>query len=140
MPMSGTADPSRVNFKMAEEVDLQYCSLEYRQRSWSGASSRFRPVILIVLMDSESRLRFLVHPELRIVVQKEDLKYIQSLLVDFLERAKREPAALFKQLSSLGIGSLVTQERGSDIADNPSLQELASRFVELDYRGSDIQK
>jgi hypothetical protein len=91
-------------------------------------------------MDSESRLRFLVHPELRIVVQKEDLKYIQSLLVDFLERAKREPAALFKQLSSLGIGSLVTQELGSDIADNPSLQELASRFVELDYRGSDIQK
>ena len=52
-------------------------------------------------------------------------------MADFLERAKREPAALFKQLSSLGIGSLVTQEVGSNFDDNPSLQENSSKFVEL---------
>ncbi len=82
-------------------------------------------------MNSESSLRFLVHRELRTIIQKEDFEYIQSLLVDFLERARREPEALFKQLSSLGIGSLVTQEIGSNLADNSSLQELSSKFVEL---------
>ena len=84
-----------------------------------------------MIVDEGGRLRFLAHPELRTIVQKEDLEYIQSLLNDFLERAKREPAALFKQLSSLGIGSLVTQDVGSKLADDSSLMELSSRFVEL---------
>ena len=84
-----------------------------------------------MIVDEDGRLRFLAHPELRTIVQKEDLEYIQSLLNDFLERAKREPAALFKQLSSLGIGSLVTQDVGSKLADDSSLMELSSRFVEL---------
>lgn len=83
-------------------------------------------------MDRENNLRFLTHPELHTVIDKEDIEYIQSLLGDFLQRAKREPAALFKQLSSLGIGSLVTQEVGSNFNDNPLLQEMSSRFVALE--------
>ncbi len=79
-------------------------------------------------MDGEGDLRFLVHPDLQNIVQEGDFEYIQSLLKDFLERAKREPAALFKQLSSLGIGSLVTQDVGLNLADDSSLQELSSRF------------
>jgi hypothetical protein len=85
-----------------------------------------------VLRDGEGNLRFLLHPELHLIVQKEDLEYIQSLLEDFLERAKREPAALFKQLSSLGVGSLVTQEVGSNLDDDSSLKELSSRFVAIE--------
>jgi hypothetical protein len=129
--MTGITDPSRVNLKMDEERELRYCSLEYRQQSWTGASARFRPVVLVVLMDSENRLRFLAHPALHTIIDKRDIEYVQSLMADFLERAKREPAALFKQLSSLGIGSLVTQEVGSNFDDNPSLQENSSKFVEL---------
>ena len=86
---------------------------------------------MIALIDGEDKLRFLVHPELDTIIQKDDMEYIASLLQDFLERAKREPAALFKQLSSLGIGSLVTQDVGSNLADDSSLQEVSSRFVEL---------
>jgi hypothetical protein len=84
-----------------------------------------------VLRDGEGNLRFLLHPDLHSIVQQEDREYIQSLLADFLERAKREPAALFKQLSSLGAGSLVTQEVGSNLEDDSSLKELSSRFVEI---------
>lgn len=84
-----------------------------------------------MLITGDSNLRFLVNPELRTIVQNDDLEHIQSLLKDFLERAKQEPAALFKQLSSLGIGSLVTQDVGSNLADDSSLQELSLRFVEL---------
>jgi len=84
-----------------------------------------------VLFDGESNLRFLVRPELQTIVRSEDIELIQSLFKDFLERAKQEPAALFKQLSSLGIGSLVTQDVGSNLADDSSLQELSLKFVEL---------
>jgi hypothetical protein len=129
--MSGQMDPSEAGFKSDESPQIQFCALEYRQQSWGGASARFRPVVLLVLREREGNLRFLVHPELLTIVQEEDLDYIQSLLKDFLERAKREPEALFKQLSSLGVGSLVTQEVGSKLADNSSLQEIASSFVEL---------
>lgn len=85
-----------------------------------------------MLCDDESKLRFFVHPDMHALILEEDLDFIQSLLKDFLERAKRDPVALFKQLSSLGMGSLVTQEVGSDLADDPSLQELLPKFTELD--------
>ena len=129
--MNGPMDSNQVSFKTDESPELQFCSLEYRQQSWGGVSARFRQVVLLVLRDREGNLRFLVHPELQTLVQEEDLPYIQSLLKDFLVRAKREPAALFKQLSSLGVGSLVTQEIGSNLADDSSLQELSTSFVEL---------
>jgi len=84
-----------------------------------------------VLRDARGDLRFLVDPGWRAVVRAEDREYLESLLGDFLERAKQQPATLFKQLSSLGVGSLVTQETGEQISDHPNLLELSSRFVQL---------
>jgi hypothetical protein len=86
---------------------------------------------LLVLEDGEGSPRFLVHQELRAIVSDKDLPYLESLFKDFLERAKLNPAALFKQLSSLGVGPLVTQETGSNISDYPYLLKLYSRFVNL---------
>lgn len=85
-----------------------------------------------MLCDEEGKLRFFVHPNLATVLLEEDFEYIQSLLADFLDRATHDPASLFKQLSSIGMGPLVTQDVGSDIASDPSLEELLSKFVELD--------
>jgi hypothetical protein len=64
-------------------------------------------------------------------VTGKDFLYLDSLLKDFVERAKLDSPALFKQLSSLGVGPLVTQEVGSNISDHPILSELCSRFVQL---------
>jgi hypothetical protein len=89
------------------------------------------PVILIVLEDARGGLRFLVDPGWLAVVDTEDVEYIESLLRDFLEQAKEQPETLFKRLSSLGVGPLVTQETGEQISDHPSLLELSSRFVQL---------
>jgi predicted component of type VI protein secretion system len=74
-----------------------------------------------VLRDQEGNLSFLVHPELRTIVQSEVLAYLESLLGDFLERAKLHPETLFKQLSSLGVEPLVTKEAGTSISDFLSL-------------------
>jgi hypothetical protein len=84
-----------------------------------------------VLKDTSGGLRFLVDPGWRSVVPVLDVEYIESVLRDFLERAKDHPAGLFEQLSSLAVGPLVTQETGQQISDHPILLELSSRFVPL---------
>lgn len=88
-------------------------------------------MVLIALKDEEGKLTFLVNPDLRNMVQPEDLAYLEELLRDFQERTELHPEALFKQLSSLGVGPLVTQDAGSSIADRPALLELCSRFVQF---------
>jgi hypothetical protein len=65
------------------------------------------------------------------IVQKEDLAYLQSLLRDFKKRARLDPASLFKQLSTLSVGPLVTGVAGEELADYPALQALTSTFAPL---------
>lgn len=101
--------------------------MEYRTQGVSGPG----PIILLLLEDAKDGLRFLVSPDWRSIVQPEDLEYMDSLLLDFLERTKEQPATLFKQLSSLGVGPLVTQETGERISDHKPILELCSRFVQL---------
>jgi hypothetical protein len=76
-------------------------------------------------------LRILMHPQLREIVQNDDQIYIGSLLRDLTERAKLSPDALFKQLTSLSVGPLVTQKAGFVVEDDLPLGELVSAFVEL---------
>lgn len=113
--------------KSNESPKGQFCVLEYRTPDWNKAAS----ILLIVLEDAKKGLRFLVHPEWRSTILANDVDYVDSLLRDFLERAKVHPETLFKQLSSLGVGPLVTHATGTSISDHPTLSELCSRFVEL---------
>ncbi len=129
--MNGLMEPSQGSFKTGESLQFQFCALEYRPQSLGSASSRIAPVILLALRDREGNLHFLVHPDLPTIVQGEDLLYIQSLLEDFLLRATQEPEALFKQLSSLGVGPLITQVVGSNIADHPSLRYAIDHGFDL---------
>lgn len=87
--------------------------------------------MLFVLRNERGRLCFLVHPNLRTVVREEHLDYFRCLLADFLERANLHPAELFKQVSSLGVGRLVTQEVGYCLSEFPHLLEISSQFVKL---------
>ena len=82
-------------------------------------------------MDAAGTLRFLVNPDLKSIVHTDDLAYIQSLLMDFLERAEYEPQDLFKQLSSLGVGPLVTKMVVTGPAEYESLSDLILKFTPL---------
>jgi hypothetical protein len=86
---------------------------------------------LLVLEDADGNLRFLVHPKWRRIVAPEDLEYFKSLLLDLSERAQLHPQELFKQVSSLSVGPLVTRETGEKISDHPDLLTQCSSFVEL---------
>lgn len=115
------------NSKTDEYPHVQFCALEYSAQETSGVAT----IILFVLADGEGILRFFVHPDWRTVVHTKDLDYIQSLLLDFTERNELHPEALFTQLSSLGVGPLVTKEVGKSISDHPILSELCSGFLQL---------
>lgn len=110
---------------------LQFCALEYRPRTSEIPAPQFTGVILLVLRDDNGSLRFLVHPELSTIILGADSDYLQSLFHDFIERAKENPDDLFKQLCSLGVGSLVAKIVGLSISDHPDLSELQTRFVRV---------
>jgi hypothetical protein len=121
--------------EMPHKVEIspqpQFCSLEYREQRWNMAASPKSTVVFLALRDEEGTPRFLVHPELRTVVLEEDLAYIEDLLSDFLQRAMQDPAALFKQISSVGVGPLVTKEVGSSLSECPAIECLSSKFMPL---------
>ena len=127
---------------MGEHVDIWssvacdlYCTLEYSPLSRSDKNNQIKPVIILVLQDAKSTLRFMVHPKLSEMVRPIDLHYIQTILDDFHVRAKLHPEPLFRQLSSLAVGPL----RTGTVARIPSsLVEyalLVSRFVPLKCPG-----
>jgi hypothetical protein len=82
---------------------------------------------LLALKDEKEDLSFLVHPNLRSVVQRDDWTYVDSLLQDFRVHAKQHPVALFEQILSLRVGPLLTQNTGWGF---PNLA-LFQGFVEL---------
>jgi len=106
---------------------VRFCALEYRARELGGATF----TILLVFEDANGGLYFFVHPNWRSLVQPRDLKIVSDLLVDFLERADKQPADLLTQLSSLGVGPLVTRESGERFSDYPQLLESLSQFIQL---------
>jgi len=87
-------------------------------------------MIPLVLEDADGSLRFLVHPEWRRIVELKDLDYFESLPRDFIQSAQLHPQDLFKQISSLSVGPLLTRARGKDISDHPDLLIHCSGFVE----------
>lgn len=87
---------------------------------------------MLVLKDQENRLQILIHPELRTMVRGEDLAFLESLLQDFTERAKFHAGELFRHLSSLGVGPLVTQAVGPNLAEYPSIQDVSAKFVHIE--------
>lgn len=110
---------------------LQFCALGYRPRGLAADSSEKPMAVLLVLRNQEGELRFFVRSGWLRVVSDADLDYLESLFRDFLERAKSSPDALFKQLSSLGVGPLTTEGSGLSLDDYPSILKLLSEFIEL---------
>jgi hypothetical protein len=131
MPIKEPMDTDQECLRTDGKSQHRFCALEYRPQSRSGLALQSGPVILLALSDAEGNSCFLVDPEFRTMVRDEDQAYIVSLLQDLPERVKQDPAALFKQLSSLGVGPLVAQAAGVDLKDHPELQERCSTFVRL---------
>jgi hypothetical protein len=111
---------------------LQFCVLEYKPHNQAAVSMRLAPILLLVLRNEKGSLNILVHPDWRSIVQYEDLEYFDCLFRDFLERAETDPDDLFKQVSSLGVGPIVTKDIGMNLQERPFLQRLFAELVNLE--------
>ena len=84
-----------------------------------------------MLEHTNNGLHIFVQGDWRTIIQAEDVEYVESLLRDFRERVELDSDALFRQLSSLGVGPLVARQTGRHLSEHPALLELCSRFVRL---------
>jgi hypothetical protein len=110
----------------------RFCALAYAPMSGEGRLAAAEHVILLAIEDSGA-LRFLVHPNLKSVVNAVDFAYIESILKDFVERINRYATELFQQLCSLSVGPLQTHTVGDQLCEHPDIHSLVSQFVALEY-------
>jgi len=67
------------------------------------------------------------------IVQRNDHQYIRELLADFKERAILAPDGLFRHVSSLSVGPLMTYMVGSqsDLESRAGVREACERMAVL---------
>ena len=87
--------------------------------------------MVLAIEDDQQGILFRISPNLQEWVQESDLQYIDQLLRDFCERARQHPNALFKHLSSLSVGPLVTHKVGNMDTDSEYLTTYCSNFSDL---------
>ena len=106
-----------------------YCALEYRAHD--EEISDLERVIAIVKHPTIGGLVVRVHPEWRRIALAEDHQTLETLFADFAARALSNGDELFRQLSHLSVGPLVTFETGRNLDDNPRLLELWHHFERI---------
>jgi hypothetical protein len=112
--------------------EARYCCLEYRPVDTPVAGTLEVRAVLLLVQSRAHGLRFYVHPKLLNLIHPDDRAYFESLLEDLLERATRDPDRLFQQMSTLGVGLLVTQESGVLPTEFAELPGDAKNFVPLE--------
>jgi hypothetical protein len=127
----GTTKLKSTNLESGAVSKSRFCALAYAPMSGDSRLSAANNVILIAIEDS-GVLRFLVHPNLKSVVDAIDLPYIESILKDFVERINRYATALFRQLCSLAVGPLQTHTVGEQLCEHPNIHNLALQFTVLE--------
>ena len=107
----------------------RFCALSYTGHN-EGLGHLAEPfVIALVIFNDKDELRVFVSPLLQGAVAERDWHYVEALFDDFPVRAKSDQDALFRQLSSLSVGPIVTGEVGSCLADYPHLADITKNFV-----------
>ena len=86
-------------------------------------------IIAVLVMPEPEELILLVHPDWNQLVASEHKSYLQALFADLKERATIDPGAVFKQVSSLSVGPLITSATG--IMAGIELLKLRMKFLQL---------
>ncbi len=109
----------------------RYCVLVY-----VTAGSDFSPPgaevpILLAHMNSHRGLSLFFNPRWNEIVECGHQDYVHSLLDDLAVRAKSDPDAVFQQVTSLGVGPIVTRNVGQWDTRDHMVDALQADFKEL---------
>lgn len=95
-------------------------------------SQRIRETPLVIaVLSAESTLEILVNHGWQRILPQSYWDYFAALLIDWKERAAREPGTLFRQICSLSGGPLISVLTDSHLGRNPVPAELVSTFRPL---------
>jgi 5'-deoxynucleotidase YfbR-like HD superfamily hydrolase len=110
---------------------VEYCALAYCVQECAHESVNDSHALLLATLHDNNEIHILVHPDCRTLVQGQDLDYLKELFASFIERANEDPLALFKQLSSLSVGCLVTKCTGTKVYSELLGAPQYRHFIEL---------
>lgn len=113
---------------MLPDLHTRFCLVAYAPSHDFKTDPLLTPVLLVLQLQ-EGILQLRTHPSLSEVVLPADLHDVQVLLQDFAERAQDDPESLFRQLSSLSSGPLVTLSVGENPLEDSQVKFLIQRFV-----------
>jgi hypothetical protein len=128
---AGTTLQETMNLEPDAISKSRFCALAYAPNAELGLLPAVRHVILIIVQKADCALHILVHPNLKKIVDAIDISYIESLLIDFIERVNLHAAELFRHLCSLAVGPLQTETVGEQLCEHPNIHELALQFAAL---------
>ena len=109
----------------------RFCVLQYIASEGNQDRVDSPTVVALVTSSQDGEVMIRVHPKWEKIVLPMDQKYLEALYEDFGTRVKSDPEALFRQLSDLSVGPIVTREVGSDLAANPAYLGLMQWFQEI---------
>jgi hypothetical protein len=81
--------------------------------------------------EANDRLVFSVSPNLSKLVDKVDLRFVNNTFRDLPRRAKLYPHLLFKQISSLRVGPLITHKVGLCGVDDEEIMAACTHFIDV---------
>ena len=112
-------------------MKARFCAVAYNPDDLRRTECTVSDLILIFSAEDDGRSEVRVHPDWAELVSPCDIAYFQSLLPDLKVRADQDSEGLFKQLSSLGVGPLVTLVTGCDMRSDPALWDLFQSFLPI---------
>jgi hypothetical protein len=119
-----------MNDEASRKAPLRFCVLSYSADDDQPHSDVTKVIALVTVSEGgEAAIR--VHPEWGNIVLAKDQDYVENLFRDFKERTKNDSEALFRQLSALSVGPLITYDTGPNLAEHPAYLELMRWFREF---------
>ena len=103
----------------------------YRRSDSDSLDDRESPVIVFAQRSPKLGLAIAVDPRWSASVLTQDAPEVAELLKDLAIRAKTDPDALWRHISSLNWGLLVTGECGRDLPDQLPILQILNRFEQL---------
>ena len=121
-----------LNFDTDRNPSVQFCSLKYvPQGSQAELSPDELQILFVALKHECDGLELFVHRNWRHFVHLEHYGYISDLAEDFKQRAVREPEILFKQLTELEVGVIVTDKIEIVTRDQRELMDMLKDFGKI---------
>lgn len=120
----------KLNDEPGRKRPLRFCALAYQPDVAIPQPDQSR-LLAFVTSPSDGEVELHIRPRWEEIVGSCDRSYLEVLFRDFKDRAKSDPELMFRMLSSLAVGPLVTYDAGSDLNEHPEYRALWASFTEL---------